>query len=270
MSFTTLRSQQRVKTILEGIVRHGRVSNGYLFVGPEQCGKTTAAREFFNLLAGKPVGDKSVDLYQINPENTIKIETIRELKTHVQYGPRELPYLMVLIQHAERFTMEAANSFLKLLEEPPVNVFFILETAQADAVLKTIHSRCQKIVFDQLSASDCAAILGPESDPAILAMAGGLLPAARMITESRGAIEEFLAFLAQIKSKTVVELSAYADRLCTSREQACAYLQLGLQYFRQQEKIPAALVIHRYLKIMQKNVNLKLTCEVLFMKLRAV
>ena len=150
----------RVKEILKGIAQTEHVANGYVFVGAPGCGKTTAAIDFFKYLNCENPGEtfcgtcskckhiasgQASDLYQVIPERSIKIEQIRELKKYVQYGPSEMKYLLVIVQHVDLMTTEAANSFLKLLEEPPERVFFILETSQVDAVIKTILSRCQRM-----------------------------------------------------------------------------------------------------------------------------
>jgi DNA polymerase-3 subunit delta' len=198
---------------------------------------------------------------------------IRELKHYVQYGPRELPYLMVLIQHAEKMSTEAANSFLKILEEPPADVFFILETAQQDAIVKTIHSRCQKIIFDQLPESDLLAVMteqGCSIESQELALSGGLLNSAQTLQAERDCVRNLLTTIDTIKQRSLIEIADCAETIASSRERSAALLQVVLQYLRNARRIAEAMVVYRYLKILQKNVNLRLTVEVMLMKLRVL
>ncbi len=94
----------------------------------------------------------------VTSDKSISIDAIRDLKTNVRFGPTEAPYLIATIDPADRMTPEAGNALLKILEEPPANVIFLLVTTYPDLLLPTIHSRCQQIncfaLPDASSASD--------------------------------------------------------------------------------------------------------------------
>ena len=181
--FTSLLGQERVKKILTGLVSTKRIANSYIFAGPEQCGKTTAAR----LLIAALGVIASVDRYEVTTETSIKIDQIRELKKYVQFGPHESPYLAVIVQKADTMSTDAANSLLKLLEEPPPNVFFLLETQSLDQLLPTIRSRSQLVQFEPLLPKDVAQLLSqkyPEKQDEVVyaaKLAGGLLPQAELV-----------------------------------------------------------------------------------------
>ncbi|MCB0282841.1 MAG: DNA polymerase III subunit delta' [Calditrichae bacterium] len=89
----------------------------------------------------------------------IPIETIRELKNEAKYAPFEAQKRFFIISGIEYLSREAANSFLKLLEEPPTNLVLILITNDYDSVLDTIRSRCQPVSFPALSMDEIKEIL---------------------------------------------------------------------------------------------------------------
>ena len=151
--------------MLEGTARHGRIANGYLFSGPSGAGKKQTAMAFIRrvncaegIACGKCVSCQKIekamspDVITVTPDGAkIKIEQIKELGRRTQYGPVESPRCFILIEQADAMTREAANAFLKLLEEPPLNTTFILLTFNESALLATIVSRCQRLVFDYVS-----------------------------------------------------------------------------------------------------------------------
>jgi DNA polymerase-3 subunit delta' len=101
-----------------------------------------------------------LDLHWLEPETnddetrlgTHKIDAFRELKSKLGMGPMEEPYKVVVIADADRMTIQAANSILKTLEEPPKNWIFILTAADSSRLLPTILSRCIELKFSPLSA----------------------------------------------------------------------------------------------------------------------
>jgi len=163
--------QDRVNTILSGIAASQRVAPAYLFMGVDPQIKLAAALNFAKTLncEGSPPPclpdrqagnsclscqqiEKGVhpDISQIKPEtSTLKIEQIRQLKELTRYGPFKGRFKIVIIQEADALTAEAANSFLKLLEEPSPQVTFILMVSSLDNLPATISSRGQKIIFPE-------------------------------------------------------------------------------------------------------------------------
>ncbi len=88
-----------------------------------------------------------------------KIDAFRELKTKLGMGPAEEPFRIVVIAEAERMTTAAANSILKMLEEPPRNWIFILTASDSSRLLPTILSRCMEIRLNPLSGEQIFSIL---------------------------------------------------------------------------------------------------------------
>lgn len=91
----------------------------------------------------------------------ISIDMIRELKNEAKYAPFEAKKRVFIIYGADYFSREAANSFLKLLEEPPDNLLLILITDHYHGLLDTIRSRCQPVYFPEFSMQEIKSILEP-------------------------------------------------------------------------------------------------------------
>lgn len=290
MSFAEVLSQERVVSILKGIVRTDRPANGYLFVGPQGCGKTLSALTFvkaINCREGKedPCGicescqktDKgfSPDFYRLVYENTIKIEQIRELKRHVQHGPHQEKYLVVLIENAENFSKEAENSFLKLLEEPPANVLFIMETANKNILLPTIISRCQTILFDQLSEKALIQILAEkrghlddEKIKSAIKLSSCSLSLAEKILDQEEEVNEMISFFLGVQNSGLINIFKYAQQLAEDKEELKLKLQILIQYFINGLDFKKAKLLLNYLKLLKTNVNLRLAVEVMLLKFK--
>jgi DNA polymerase-3 subunit delta' len=165
MFFRELMGQARVVTLLQHVALHGRIANGYLFSGPVDSGQKVAALAFARLVNCEQPQDgdacgacrpcrqleqgHSPDLLIVEPQGAkIKIEQIRALGPQTQFGPAEFRWRFILVDEAEKMTEPAANSFLKLLEEPAENTAFILLTFNESALLPTLVSRCQRIKFN--------------------------------------------------------------------------------------------------------------------------
>lgn len=160
--------QKRVTKVLNRIITSGKIANAYIFSGAEGVGKKKFAKAFIKTVncdqsdqlqeecscksCSAVDNNQSADFIDVYPDGTrIKVAQIRDLKSITKYGSATGKWMFVVINDAETMTLEAANSFLKLLEEPSQNVSFILLLKNEDSVLKTIRSRSQLIVFSQLN-----------------------------------------------------------------------------------------------------------------------
>lgn len=97
--------------------------------------------------------------FDIEGHKNIPIEKMRDLKNEAKYAPFEAKKRFFIISGVEYFSREAANSFLKLLEEPPDNLIIILITQDIHSVLDTIRSRCHSIHFPRLTAEQISALV---------------------------------------------------------------------------------------------------------------
>ncbi|KKQ94636.1 MAG: polymerase III, delta prime subunit protein [candidate division CPR2 bacterium GW2011_GWC1_39_9] len=138
--------------------KNGTLKQSYLITGPWDIGKKDFAIAFSAMIfcetkdnCGKCKGCKKTnsfsnpDFYVLDEEGQIKIDSIRELNKKLNLKPYEFESKVALIIGAERMTIEAANSLLKILEEPPEDSVIILTSAVPGQLLETIKSRCQDI-----------------------------------------------------------------------------------------------------------------------------
>jgi DNA polymerase-3 subunit delta' len=130
----------------------------------------------------------------VAPEgNFIRKEEITQINVHAVYRPYEARAKVYVFLEAHSFNTEAANAFLKTLEEPPAHVHFLLVTDRPEQLQPTVVSRCQPVMFSPVPipalAADLVKRLGlPEGEAALLArVAGGDLGQARELAASESA-----------------------------------------------------------------------------------
>lgn len=150
MNWTTIGYNSN-KKYFEEVIKKGFLAHAYLFSGPEGIGKKIFAYDIFRLVNNRePEGDP--DFKFLTPrleeeETKIYIEDIRNLKSYLSLKPYFGPYKFVVINDADRLVEEAANSFLKMLEEPSPFTVIILISSKPKFILPTVLSRCEKIQF---------------------------------------------------------------------------------------------------------------------------
>ncbi len=142
-----------------------RLPSSYLFTGPRGVGKYKVAKTLAShiLCVGKDKPcdkcatcrkidhEQHPDVHMVKAEaSQIKINQMREIINKIQLHALEGAYKIVIIDDAEKMNQAAANSVLKTLEEPPADTLFILITSNANSLLPTILSRCQRIFFSPL------------------------------------------------------------------------------------------------------------------------
>ena len=165
-TFSDLAGQEHVGNTLRQAVMQGRVSHSYLFCGTRGSGKTTTARvlsKAVNCLDpqdGDPCDrcaicvsineGRNLDIIELDAASNRGVEEIREIRDKVHFQPAQNRRKVYIIDEAHMLTREASNAFLKTLEEPPAHVIFILCTTEADRILPTILSRCQRYDFRRL------------------------------------------------------------------------------------------------------------------------
>ncbi len=174
--FSEIHGQDNAINLLRRSFNRQMISHAYLFCGPSGVGKRTCAEAFARaLLCRQPLqgdacgecrscrqveGGNHPDFIIVEPEGgSIKIEQAREIQRRMTLAPFQGGRQICLIDRAESMTDEAANCFLKTLEEPPAGVVFILTCVQPYALLATVLSRCQQVMFQLLPVSQVALIL---------------------------------------------------------------------------------------------------------------
>ncbi|QQN55947.1 DNA polymerase III subunit gamma/tau [Anaerococcus obesiensis] len=168
--FSDVLGQDRVVNVLKNQVKSGQISHAYLFAGERGCGKTTCAKIFakaincLNPIDSSPCGEcencksieeeSTMDVVEMDAASNRRIDDIRNLKETVVYPPNNLKYKVYIIDEAHMITREAFNALLKIVEEPPSHLVFILATTEIEKIPKTILSRVQKFEFNKIGRED--------------------------------------------------------------------------------------------------------------------
>lgn len=144
---------ERQLQYLEKVLKNGRLAHAYLFYGPEHVGKLTVAKYFAGRLNPAEVIELSVSETLVSKKEKrkeIPIEDIRELKRRLSYTPQGERWRVALVNEAEKMSAEAADAFLKLLEEPGPQTLLILVSHDKELLSPTIVSRLVPLRFTAL------------------------------------------------------------------------------------------------------------------------
>ena len=166
MRFDEIIGQENALNIIRAHLKNNRFFGAYLFSGPEGTGKKMTARVASAALNcadphNPPCGtcascqkirkEEHPDLHIIaNGQSQVKSEDIREILRQANFRPFEGRSKVFIIDNAHKLNIEAANSLLKVLEEPPANVVIILVTHKPQNIIKTVLSRCKMVKFSSL------------------------------------------------------------------------------------------------------------------------
>lgn len=151
------------KKYFDSLIINGMLSHAYLFAGPEMIGKKAFAIELAKNVLGEKI-DQNPDFKLIIPrsddeESKIYIENIRELKKFVSFKAYNKERRIIILDDVHCLTHEAANAFLKILEEPPAGSLIILISSAPGLIMPTILSRCEKVKFTTLTEKEIAEYL---------------------------------------------------------------------------------------------------------------
>ncbi|TET48865.1 MAG: DNA polymerase III subunit gamma/tau, partial [Actinomycetota bacterium] len=220
---------QTLKNVLAG----KRLSHSYMFCGPRGTGKTSTARilaKAINCVDGiTPVpcnkckncttisNGNNVDVIEIDAASNRGINEIRELREKVKYLPNNLRKKVYIIDEVHMLTTEAFNALLKVLEEPPEHVIFIMATTEPNKVLPTIMSRCQRFDFYPISLDIIKKRLGTIAKSEKLSISNpalGLIAkyADGSLRDADGILEQLAAYNdGKIEPKDIVALLGVVD-----------------------------------------------------------
>jgi len=230
MAFKQFPRQTQGVQLLQRSLARGRLGHAYLFTGHQPEELESLARTLAKTLnCRKPVktggvatdccddcpvcrqidGDTHPDMHWVRPESksrVVTIEQMRELMREIQLKPTGAEYKVAIITAADRLNPQAANAFLKTLEEPPAKSVLILLTTAPQRILETILSRCLRLNF----AGDAA----PPLDPAHsewLARFGALAATEQKTLLGRyRLLDVLLQKLAEIRERVDESLTAHS------------------------------------------------------------
>ena len=170
--FSDVVGQTAITDTLKAQVESGRLSHAYLFSGSHGTGKTTCAKILAKAvncehpIHGDPCNecascrgsdDGSVmDVIEIDAASNNGVDDVRELRDEAVYSPAQVKKRVYIIDEVHMFSNQAFNAILKIMEEPPAHVLFILATTEQHKVLPTVLSRCQRFTFKRITADTIA------------------------------------------------------------------------------------------------------------------
>lgn len=276
LDFDSLLGQDHIRDVLKAAIEQSRVSHAYLFTGPRGTGKTSTARilaRSINCLQPSSVGpcntceicrasleDRLTDMIEIDAASHGLVDDARALVEQARFLPVQAKKKIYIIDEVHMLSKSAFNALLKIIEEPPDHVHFILATTEANKVLETIRSRCQRFDFhladDELIAAHLSQVcrwenVSPDEQAITLLSSYG-----------RGSFRDALSLLEQ--------LIGYGD---FTLEQVRSVLGIATQDFavrflsalKSSDQVLALSIIH---ELHEEGHDLRLFCESILQLLR--
>ena len=174
-TFDDVVGQLAVTQTLKTQLQSGRLSHAYLFTGSRGTGKTSSAKILAkavnceNPQDGNPCNCCSacraidagscMDVLEIDAASNNGVDNVRDLRDDAIYTPSQVKMRVYIIDEVHMLSISAFNALLKIIEEPPKHLLFILATTELHKVPATILSRCQRFSFRRISQEDIAARL---------------------------------------------------------------------------------------------------------------
>lgn len=165
--FRDVAGQEHITSVLSKEVSEKTFGHAYLFTGSRGIGKTTCAKILAKAVNcpfekdGEPCGECEIcrgidegsllDITEMDAASNRNIDDIRDLRSEANFTPAVAKYRVYIIDEAHMLTKEAANALLKIMEEPPEHVIFILATTEVNRLPATILSRCMRFDYRRMS-----------------------------------------------------------------------------------------------------------------------
>ena len=174
--FKDVEGHEHIVKTLQSAIMHDAINHAYLFCGTRGSGKTTLARIFAKsvnclelkkdkiehiepcLKCANCIND-SIDIIEIDAASHRGIDEIRDIQESARVSTFGSRYKVFIIDETHMLSPQACNALLKVLEEPPAHVIFVLATTESHKILPTILSRVQRFDFRPLSSDDISSKL---------------------------------------------------------------------------------------------------------------
>ena len=227
-TFDDMVGQSAVTQTLKTQLNKDQLSHAYLFTGSRGTGKTSCAKilaKAVNCLqpidgnpcncceACKAIDSGScMDVLEIDAASNNGVDNVRDLRDDAIYSPSQVKKRVYIIDEVHMLSISAFNALLKIIEEPPEHLLFILATTELHKVPATILSRCQRFAFRRISQEDIASRLQYVAYQENIDLDDS---AARVIARmADGGMRDGLSLLDQCASATAGELTAERVYAC--------------------------------------------------------
>jgi len=257
-TFDDVTGQLAVTQTLKTQLVSGKMSHAYLFTGSRGTGKTSCAKilakavNCLNPHDGNPCNccdacrtidsGACMDVLEIDAASNNGVDNVRDLRDDAIYTPSQVKMRVYIIDEVHMLSVAAFNALLKIIEEPPEHLLFILATTELHKVPATILSRCQRFAFRRISQEDIAARLQYVAYQEKIDLDDS---AARVLARmADGGLRDGLSLLDQCASATTGELTAQQVYACLgiAGEQNCAEL---MGYIAQKNTTKALALFNR-------------------------
>ena len=227
-TFDDVVGQMAVTQTLKTQLQSGKLSHAYLFTGSRGTGKTTSAKILAkavnceNPQDGNPCNcckacvaidsGACMDVLEIDAASNNGVDNVRDLRDDAIYTPSQVKMRVYIIDEVHMLSISAFNALLKIIEEPPEHLLFILATTELHKVPATILSRCQRFSFRRISQEDIASRLQYVAYQEKIDLDDS---AARVLARlADGAMRDGLSLLDQCASATEGELTSERVYAC--------------------------------------------------------
>jgi DNA polymerase-3 subunit delta' len=274
MAFRDLSAQSQGVQLLQRSLARGRLGHAYLFTGDQLDALENLARTLAKTLncqqpvmtngvatdccdeclsCRKIAGENHGDIHWARPESKSRVVTIdqtRELMREIQLKPAESPFKVAVIVGADRLNPQAANAFLKTLEEPPPKSVLILLSTEPSRILETILSRCLRLNF----TAETARALAPEHAVWLQQFSAAAAAGQKSLFGRYRLLDSLLQRLGGIKAQTEEQLAArsplekYADAEKDLREQWEGELAAAIEAEYRRRRAEVLLLLQWWLR----------------------
>lgn len=221
-TFDEVVGQRHITETLKNQVRTGRLSHAYLFIGTRGTGKTTCARILAKAVNcehpvdGNPCGvcpacrgiseGSVLDVVELDAASNNGVDNVRALREEAVFTPASVRKRVYIIDEVHMLSTSAFNALLKILEEPPEHLMFILATTELQKVPATILSRCQRHSFRRIDTPELADYLEYIASQERFSLSAD---AAELIARlADGGVRDALSLLDQCSASEKIDLDA--------------------------------------------------------------
>ena len=282
-NFSEVLGQNHIKITLQNEVAAGRPAHAYLFCGPRAVGKTTLARIMAKALNCQKRSDgatepcnkcascvsitagKNLDIIEIDAASNTGVDNVREnIIAFSRLVPTSAKLKVFIIDEVHMLSISAFNALLKIIEEPPSYVVFILCTTEIQKVPGTVISRCERFDFKRISVSEIVIKLNNIASAEKISIDASVLEA--VARRSGGHLRDAESLLGQIFALGDKKISAEQAELVLPHYNSYEAINL-LDYLGKKDAAKAVSLVNN---LIDSGVNFKTFTEEIISLLRKI